>query len=273
MATYKMIQQYVKERYNKNIKTCWIAHVKEIVGLKPSIAPNRISLESRQHPCPDVYLEKIKEALKYFNMICLFLFAITSFAQEKGSFIDTRDGKTYKTVKIGEQTWMAENLNFMAKGSKCYSNKESNCNKYGRLYNWATAVTLPEECNRNKCTDRVETPHQGICPLGGHIPSNGEWATMETYVNSSNKCNRCEGILLKSTSELGTDVYSFSALLGGYGNLNDSFFDVGDIGLWWTSTENGSDYAYPRLMHYRMESILWNYKVKSGLFSVRCLQD
>jgi len=69
MASYKDIRQYVKEHYNKNVKTCWIAHVKEIVGLKPSIAPNRISPEFRKCPCPDLYIEKIKEALKHFNMI------------------------------------------------------------------------------------------------------------------------------------------------------------------------------------------------------------
>jgi len=69
MATYKMIQQYVKEKYNQNIRTCWIAHVKEIEGLKPSKAPNRISGKERQNPCPKEYMKLIKEALKHFHMI------------------------------------------------------------------------------------------------------------------------------------------------------------------------------------------------------------
>jgi hypothetical protein len=69
MATYEEITIYVKEKYNVNIKPCYIAHVKEIVGLKPKIAPNRISNNSRKYPCPESKINLIKDAFKYFNMI------------------------------------------------------------------------------------------------------------------------------------------------------------------------------------------------------------
>jgi len=69
MATYRQIQTYVKERYGCTVKTCWIAHVKELNGLKPRPAPNRISIGKRKHPCPDSKRPLIEEAMRHYGMI------------------------------------------------------------------------------------------------------------------------------------------------------------------------------------------------------------
>jgi len=69
LATYKQIQDHIKEKYGYTAKTCWIAHMKEISGLKPKMSARRYSHESRVHPCPESKQNDIRETFKYFNMI------------------------------------------------------------------------------------------------------------------------------------------------------------------------------------------------------------
>jgi uncharacterized protein (TIGR02145 family) len=190
--------------------------------------------------------------------------------------------KTYETVTIGEQTWMAENLNYEAEGSKCYNNLESNCDIYGRLYNWATAMSLDASCNSSTCSNQIQTKHRGICPEGWHVPSQAEWNILSNFVGGSNT----EGKHLKSqegwyscgpsgsgTQYLCEDTYGFAALPGGYGLSVGSFYDVGYYGYWWTASEGNSSIAYGRSMDYSDEFASWNIYDKSLLRSVRCLKD
>jgi uncharacterized protein (TIGR02145 family) len=158
----------------------------------------------------------------------------------------------YKTVTIGEQVWMAENLNCNVSGSKCYGDAPA-CTKYGRLYNWAAAKT--------------------VCPYGWHLPSDGEWTMLENSVGSG------AGTKLKSTSSWdsngnGTDDFGFSALPGGQGSYGIDFRGVGYRGYWWSSTETpNAVYAYYRNMNYDDAYVRRNYYDKSYLVSVRCVQD
>ncbi len=124
------------------------------------------------------------------------------------TYTDPRDGQTYRTVKIGDQVWMAENLNYEAKGSRCYGNDPANAKKYGRLYNRKTAMK--------------------VCPPGWHLPSDKEWDVLIEFVGgkevagknlkSKSGWNNYEGI-----NGNGKDTYGFSALPGGKsGNLSPS---------------------------------------------------
>jgi uncharacterized protein (TIGR02145 family) len=173
--------------------------------------------------------------------------------------------QTYKTVKIGTQTWFAENLNYGTEGSICYNNNPANCAKYGRLYNWQVA---------NK-----------VCPEGWHLPSNAEWDKLYRFVDGDKGTESpyrspTAGKHLKAAigwneDGNGTDKYGFSASPGGYGNSDGSFVNVGDNGYWWSAIENES-YSYGanyRNMNYNNLNADWYSNYKFTLFSVRCVQD
>jgi len=189
----------------------------------------------------------MKKIATILAMLCL----ISCESSKTSNFIDKRDGKKYKTVKIGEQTWMAENLNYNAEGSKCYEDNESNCKKYGRLYDRKTA--------------------QKACPEGWHLPSKNEWAALMTAAGGEKTAGR----KLKATSGWndsggkpgnGEDTFGFSALPSGYFNSDGYFSNVGDIGTWWSASEDGI------VMNYISDVAYWDYYGKSFLYSVRCLQ-
>jgi uncharacterized protein (TIGR02145 family) len=173
------------------------------------------------------------------------------------NFTDTRDGKTYKTTKIGTQTWMAENLNIEIGKFKCYDNKPDNCQKYGRLYDWETA--------------------KKACPSGWHLPSKEEWQTLVNFVGGENT----GGTKLKATSGWdkngnGTDNYGFSALPGGRGYSDDyPFNSAGGFGRWWSSsTKNGTDDdVYISELYHYYEGVSWSHHGVKVLLSVRCIKN
>jgi uncharacterized protein (TIGR02145 family) len=187
--------------------------------------------------------------------------------------------KIYKTVKIGTQTWFAENLNYApgTGNSACYDNRASNCATYGRLYDWSTAMGFASSCNSASCSSQIQSKHKGICPSGWHIPSGGEWNVLMNYVGGFSTA----GKHLKSKSGWNSysgiknlDTYGFSALPGGYSSSDGSFSFVGDRGFWWGVSEGSGSGAYRRLMFYNGDGADWgDNQSKSGLYSVRCIKD
>ncbi|MDR0515814.1 MAG: hypothetical protein LBH25_02080 [Fibromonadaceae bacterium] len=207
---------------------------------------------------------------------------------------DDRGNKLYSHVTIGAgaiaQTWMTENLNYKVTGSLCYDDdtgedSEGNCEIYGRLYDWATAMALGASCNSTDCSGQVNDKHRGICPSGWHIPSNEEWDALYRFADgtsgtSSPYDSPTAGKHLKAANGwnsysgiVNLDSYGFSALPGGYGNSGGGFNGVGNRGYWWSSSEDDSNYAYYRYMSYIDEYANWHNYDKSNLQSVRCVQD
>ncbi len=169
----------------------------------------------------------------------------------EGSFTDSRDGKTYKTVKIGDQVWMAENLNFETDSSYCYNDSAEYCAKYGRLYEWSAAMDA--------------------CPSGWHLPDTAEWRMLLAAVGGDS----IAGMKLKSTSGWnsdgnGTDDFGFTVLpAGGWGSKNF----VGEAAVFWTSEwyEGYDDYAYG-IRLYTDTIVRKGYSNKYIGSSVRCLK-
>ena len=163
------------------------------------------------------------------------------------TFTDSRDGKTYRTVKIGSLTWMAENLNF-SPGGWCYSTINANCTKYGRLYTWDAAMKA--------------------CPEGWRLPNNHEWADLIQAAGNN------AGTKLKSKAPDwdGTDEFGFSAMPGGR-YANQRFENANSRGTWWTATARGP-YSYHRSIGSSNSNIdeTSNGYRPSG-YSVRCVQD
>jgi len=188
-----------------------------------------------------------------------------------GEMMDTRDGQVYKTVVIGTQTWMAENLNYKVDSSWCYNNSTDSCSKYGRLYEWASAMAVDAIYNGAILGDSIN--HQGACPAGWHISTDAEWTILENAVGGEDVA----GTALKSTSGWyndgnGTDAYGFSALPGGNYNGSD-FYGVGNFGTWWTATECSSTGAYYRYMYYGSRDVDTDNHSKTYGRSLRCLKD
>lgn len=179
--------------------------------------------------------------------------------RSSGTFTDARDNQEYAWVEIGQQTWMAENLNFeTSDGSWAYNDNPVNAETFGLLYNWETA--------------------QEVCPAGWHLPSDEEWTTLTNFLGGSVVAGNA--MKEKGTNhwyqpnEDATNSSGFTALPGGYRFSNGSFSNRDVEAYFWTSTMlAGSNYAlYRRLNHDSGEVKALDDDINQG-FSVRCVKD
>lgn len=201
-----------------------------------------------------------------------------------GTFTDERDGRKYKYVTIGNQTWMAENLNFKTEnGSSCAAGeKDKDCNTFGRIYSWAGLL----DSENSLCTamEKCEYPFQGVCPNGWHIPDIVEWDTLavamggksESYGESRYYDNIASRLLAKENCEkkyCGTDEYHFSVI-----TQKDSLTGTTDF-----ATSRNFNYeniyyhaGYTRGVYVSLSSSkLYVYGIdrRNGSFAIRCVKS
>ena len=223
-----------------------------------------------------------------------------------GTLTDSRDGQTYRTVKIGDQVWMAENLNYAYTGvpysyydgpigiaytsdstSWCYDNDPANCAKYGRLYTWAVAMDSVGEWSSNGkgcgygktcsvASAGAATLVRGICPKGWHLPSYYEWDALFTAVGGSSTA----GSKLKSTTGwnasdgiINEDAFGFSAFPAGGRGRDGGYDGEGNNAFFWSSTEDNSSNAYILHLNYYVDNANPRHYNKYSGYSVRCLKD
>lgn len=197
--------------------------------------------------------------------------------------VSDNEGNTYKTVKIGTQTWMAENLkttkykdgtaipnvtdntawkNLVTPGYCWYNNDISNKTQYGALYNWYAV-------NTGK-----------LCPSGWHVPSDGEWTILTTFLGgesvSGGKLKEAGTAHWISPNTGATNSSGFTALPGGLRVTDNRFFyGLGEFGLWWSNTEYPTEtkYVLYRVMAFDDASVVRTNDFKYMGISVRCIKD
>ena len=220
----------------------------------------------------------------------------------EGATVTDIDGNVYKTVKLGNQVWMAENLRTTryANGTtiplgtttsydvayRYYPDDNSaNVSTYGYLYNWAAVMKGASSSSANP------SGVQGICPDGWHVPSDAEWTELENYVSSQSQyvCGGDEDYIAKALASeegwnsstdncdvgynpIANNATGFSARPAGY--YFGFYYYFGNYAFFWSATQDGSYYAYGRYLNYYYAYVYRNYNsLKYSGYSVRCIRN
>ncbi len=232
-----------------------------------------------------VTVHKTDNSTKAYALDRLKYLSFDEISSKSSTFTDPRDGNVYKTVTIGKQVWMAENLKYLPsvteprttsnvmplyyvydlEGSTINAAKANdNYKTYGVLYNWPAAIKA--------------------CPTGWHLPTDEDWQTLTKYLGGASYCagdlkttgtaeNRTG--LWASPNTAATNKSGFSALPGGHLYIyrdDGSYLQLGKCGYWWTATES-SDQVWYRRIDYNGKKIYNNLSPKKWGYSVRCIKN
>ncbi len=227
------------------------------MGAKVSKASKQEAPEAQNNKSYDECLSANEKAFKY------------------GSFTDARDGETYRTVQIGNQVWMAENLRFKCEDSFAPQNDEKNVKQFGRLYTWTAAMNIPGDFSEQAIAKDIDIltkvqdkNYQGIAPEGWHIPSDKEWEDLIAATNGN-----AEDALRSACSwqHPGKDTLGFFALPAGYRFGNGNTCNFGKRARFWSKTEYGKTNAYRMSITTDSADIEGVYRTDA--LSIRCVKN
>ena len=201
--------------------------------------------------------------INFMNMrkllIIVIVFTIVNnTSAQTDTMIDSRDGKIYKTIKIGSQIWMVENLayapsitylflkpNITESGIYCYGDDTINCGKYGMLYTWEAALKA--------------------CPAGWHLPSESEFAVLLNYVGGEKEKEKSYNALMFN------DSFKFNLVLGGWLHNGNTYHGIERISMLWSTSVKNS----PKILV--INKIRGKAYISTGgnssALSVRCIKD
>ena len=192
---------------------------------------------------------------------------------EYGSMTDPRDGKTYKTVKVGSATWMAENLNYAGNEigvSTCFNDDDRFCELYGHFYSRSAAMNSSSCAYKSSCD--LGTGHiQGICPDGWHIPTNKEAQDLVNLA-SGHALPLMSAKGWKTGITSGTDTYGLSFVGAGCYCSDDGFHSLGEYGRLWVYYASSTQY-YIVIRGLENEAEVWDYNDEECYNPVRCVKD
>ncbi len=262
---------------------------KAMCGMKPYDPAKSFCSEGELYSCDDKPYDPEKQYCLKVTRDGTDIYSVEDL------LTDTRDNQVYKTVKIGDQVWMAENLNYSVNpgeqswcgGGESETTNEGDCSVYGRLYTWAAAVDKSEdECGYGLECDLSGAKNEkgevrGVCPEGWHLPDTTEWETLLATVGGQDVAAK----MLKSASGWkddegssgnGLDAYGFSAHPAGYKIIGGAYFiSAGERANFWSASqlEDDSYNAYYLNLHNNREDADLYIGDKRYGHSVRCLKD
>lgn len=217
-------------------------------------------------------MNPIKKILLFISLTAM---TISAFA---GTFVDSRDGKKYKTVQVGSQLWMAQNMNYAVSESACYDNEQENCRVYGRLYS--------KESAKNACPSGWTLPRESdFETLKNTFKDNGSWDYVKSkmgwlpfqYMRCLVEDEPCEGIIDWETDGLtdnnGNNKTGLSVVPAGIRNNQNKYEGLGFTTAIWSADESYCSFEKELSSEgfYYDETASTN-KYLSGWYSVRCVK-